>query len=307
MGICFLSAFGFWLLTALQKTDHRMVIKVPIGYRYNQSELSVMKPLPAYVQVEVSGEGWNLLKQYSPISDTPIEIILPSDASRKYITSYGLNNDVHEFLRERELHLERILTDTLRFDIDKKVRKKVKLAVEIDSISLAPGYRILSAISTFPDSLELLGPAHLLKKQPDVFHVKLPLNNIEGEVNEQIDIAAQLKPYISIFPSKVRVAFDVDHLVTVNRKIKMELKHFDPKGAWFINDSSTYIQYDIRSRDKDLDLPFRVGLDFWQLDRDSMVMPDVISIPKHVENVHLDSGAIKILFKQPVVKEGSKK
>ncbi|GJM59692.1 hypothetical protein [Persicobacter diffluens] len=297
MAICFCSAFVLWILTALQKEDHQMTVKVPLEYDYDQSRLSVMDPLPEYVNVDVSGPGWGLVKLYLPYLRNRIAIDLPDDASRKYATSREISSDVREALSG--LRVGFISPDTIKFDIDRKIRKKVKVGLNPVSVNLAEGFRVFSEVEAFPDSIVIEGPEKQILAAPDEFLVDLPMETVEGPVNTNIDLTVEETPYLNIFPSKVRVKFDVDEMVTVNYPVNMEIKHFPSDGSAFLLDSVTYIQYNIRKKEKALHLPFRVGVDFLRLNlSDSTIMPEVLSIPKQVENVHLDSGAVKVHFKE---------
>ena len=70
--LCFLTAFVFWLLNALNKSGYSTKINYPLEIKYNDSLYIATTPLPKQITVSLSSTGWNLLKDNLSLNVPPL-------------------------------------------------------------------------------------------------------------------------------------------------------------------------------------------------------------------------------------------
>jgi hypothetical protein len=71
--ICLLAAIIFWIMNALNKEGYSEKISFPLQFSYNDSLYIPTQPLPEKISVNVSGNGWNLLRKAFALDITPIK------------------------------------------------------------------------------------------------------------------------------------------------------------------------------------------------------------------------------------------
>jgi hypothetical protein len=71
--ICVLAAALFWLLNALNKEGYSVNVEYPIQFSFDDSHYIATTALPRTVRVNVSGDGWNLLRlSWLPFRTEPV-------------------------------------------------------------------------------------------------------------------------------------------------------------------------------------------------------------------------------------------
>ncbi|MEP0713361.1 MAG: YbbR-like domain-containing protein, partial [Algoriphagus sp.] len=133
--LCIAAATTFWILNALNKDDYTTVVNFPVEISYDQSEFVAVTSLPKSLEVEISGNGWDLLRKYFNFNNTPYPIELSNPARTNYILTADLKRSLGEFLSPTQL--VSVLRDTLKFDINKIKTNKVKPTLDSTSYSMA--------------------------------------------------------------------------------------------------------------------------------------------------------------------------
>ena len=141
--LSFLGATIFWFFSALGK-DYNSRIDYPIEFVYDRDSLVAINPLPEYVDIDVSGGGWDLFREFFWFGSNPIVIELDNPAAIRYLTRPTILPIITDQLDEYRINF--LFTDTLFIDIDRKVSKKVKLKIDSAAISIDEDYRIISSI-----------------------------------------------------------------------------------------------------------------------------------------------------------------
>ena len=59
--LCFVAAGVFWLFNAFNKT-YATTIKFPLHFDYNHDKFVPVTPLPNHININVSGNGWDLFR-----------------------------------------------------------------------------------------------------------------------------------------------------------------------------------------------------------------------------------------------------
>eukprot|EP01035_Chromulina_nebulosa_P049214 gene49214-66821_t len=66
------AAIIFWIMNALNKEGYSQKISFPIRITYDDSLYIPTQPLPEKISVNVSGNGWDLLRKSLALYKTPI-------------------------------------------------------------------------------------------------------------------------------------------------------------------------------------------------------------------------------------------
>jgi hypothetical protein len=121
-----LGATIIWVLSALNKT-YTSVITCPIVLEYARENTIQVKPPPEFVEANVTGVGWDLLKQSISFNKEPLMITLDNPVETKQIAGYTIQPLLSQHLGS--LNLNFIVTDSLSFNIQPKISKKINLKV----------------------------------------------------------------------------------------------------------------------------------------------------------------------------------
>ena len=155
-----------WLVNALSKS-YITDIELPINYINIPSNYTSTNQLPQKAHIQVSGQGFTLVKytlgtRYIPINIDLKKYLINDTKVKKTFTYYLLNNKKQ--LEENLNHELKILdispsTITLSFDILKE--KQIPIIPKLN-ISFAKQYRQKGELSTFPKIIKIFGPKKIL-------------------------------------------------------------------------------------------------------------------------------------------------
>jgi hypothetical protein len=73
--LCILAATTFWILNALNKDNYNTIVDYPIQWEFDRENFMPVKPLPESVQIQISGNGWDLLRKYFNLNEPPFSIL----------------------------------------------------------------------------------------------------------------------------------------------------------------------------------------------------------------------------------------
>jgi len=170
--LCLAAASTFWLLNALNKNYTNIRTNYPLSFVYNPQKFIPLKPLPEEIEINVSGKGWKLLRKYLMLDVRPAEIIIRSLPRQNYLQSSALRPQVAAVLDGLQLNF--IVTDTVLFSFDRRVKRQVALQVDSADIKIADNVFIASPVVVSPDSVLFDGPASIVNELPAPFPIKLP-------------------------------------------------------------------------------------------------------------------------------------
>jgi hypothetical protein len=169
--LCFLAAATFWVLNALNKGDYNTVVDYPIEIVFDETEFMPVEQLPNRMKIEINGNGWDLLRKYFKINESPFLIEINNPSTKDYILTSELRRTLADNLSPSAL--VSIVTDTVKFKIDKVVTRKVKIEADTTSATLASNARLGSNISIDPPFVDIKGPTSVLQELDGVLKVKL--------------------------------------------------------------------------------------------------------------------------------------
>ncbi|OYX23746.1 MAG: hypothetical protein B7Z16_01895, partial [Algoriphagus sp. 32-45-6] len=101
--LCIAAATTFWILNALNKDNYSTIVDYPIEWEYDRENYMPVKPLPESVPIQISGNGWDLLRKYFNLNEPPFIINLAEPSSRNFILTSELKRPMGEFLTPTQL------------------------------------------------------------------------------------------------------------------------------------------------------------------------------------------------------------
>jgi len=154
----------FWFLNELSK-DSTTIITYPVKYNNIPGNKVLVKELPDEFNLLVQAPGFSLLKHKMVGRLTPIIFdishysynIFSDGSSSKFfiLTSSSLARVNQQF--GSDLKVLDISPDTLVFEFDERIRKKVPVKINID-VEFGQQYMIGGPITSQPDSVIISGP-----------------------------------------------------------------------------------------------------------------------------------------------------
>ncbi len=278
-----LAATTFWFFSALNK-NYNARINYPLEFEFQRDSVVIMSPLPPDVQLDVSSGGWNLLRKTFWFNVTPILITLDNPTDVKFLTRSSILPIISDQLTDLDLNF--VLTDTLFINVEEKVQRKIKVAVDSSRIPVAANYRLVSSIEIEPDSINVIGPVSLVNSMPEVYTLNIDRRNIDDNFRRNIDIQLPNENLMLSQPDEVNVLFNVAEFTNVTLPISVERENFPTDSSAWLKDSIVYVNYWIRSNQLQSVTPdsFAIMADY-AMAKDSFLLPVMLSFPESIEDL----------------------
>ncbi len=212
--LCLLAAALFWLLNALNKTGYSLNIEYPIHFVYNDTAYVPVTPLPRTVRVNVSGDGWGLLRHsWLPFQVDPVDYPVLQPLRASVINTSSLTATLEEQIKR--LHVNYVIADTLDIAFDRRVTKNIQLRVDSASLNLAPGYAVSSVINVTPGSVSVSGPQRLVRGLPDTLRLRIPRKRITDNYDDELPLTQFRHPLLQFSANRALVSFEIGQLLSV--------------------------------------------------------------------------------------------
>lgn len=206
--VCFLAAAFFWLMTALNKDGYSLRLDYPIHFDYDEAEYVPMEPLPKTVSVNVSGNGWNLLrKSWLSFAERPLEYRVTSPLKANFINTVSLTDKLAEHFPDVQVNY--VVADTLELDFERKNTRIIPVRVDSTGINVRPGYMISSLINISPSLISVEGPASMLRAYPDTIVLHVPTRKIQNNYDETLPLNIPKVRTVEVSHATVLVSFEV--------------------------------------------------------------------------------------------------
>jgi hypothetical protein len=135
--LCLGAASLFWFLNALNKNGYTLNVEYPVHFVYNDSLYVPTTPLPRTVTVNVSSDGWGLLRHaWLPFRVEPVDYAVKDPIRASVINTSSLAAAVAG--QVKKLSVNYVVADTLELAFDRRTTKSVRLVVDSLHINLAP-------------------------------------------------------------------------------------------------------------------------------------------------------------------------
>lgn len=289
-----LGATTFWFFNAMNKSyDTR--VDYPLSYTFAEDSVVVIEPLAKQIKIDVTSGGWNLIRKTLRINATPINIPLDNPTEIKFLTRSSLIPMISDQLDG--LRLIYVVTDTLFFNIEDKVTRKLPVLVDSISIPLSQSYRMVSPISCSVDSAIVSGPKSTMLEMPDYVQLDFSNMNIDGNFDDELGYF--VGDHVVVDPPEATVKFQVAKFLAREINIPLELLDFPQDSSSYLADSSILLYYTIMEEDEDdvNESDFSVTVDYSMRNmNDSTVAPILMYAHEKALDIVLASDRIKLSF-----------
>lgn len=298
MTLSILGATIFWFFSALGK-DYNYRIKYPIQLVFDRDSLIMIKSPSKYLDLEVSGGGWDLFRQNFWFGSDPILFYMDAPTEKTFFTREDISSIISEQLEEFEINI--IHNDTISFDIDRRSSKKVALKLDSMSINMEDDYRITSAISISPDSTLISGPESFIDTLKDTWIFSLGYQEIDNSFDRFVPLGLPDKYEINADPSSTNVTFEVDRFLRIEKTIPIELLNFPDDSSAFLEPTTVQLSFTIqRALEEELEMEdFKVVVDYNMMElKDSLAPAVVVFYPEIVSEISMVPDSLKIFHAQ---------
>jgi len=258
-----------------------------------------VKPLPQSIQIQISGNGWDLLRKYFNISGTAYPILLQSPAEKKYLLSADLKRSLGEFITPTQL--ENVLGDTIHYQIDRIVTKTLRPVLDSLSYSFDKNIALEGKVNFIPDQLEITGPSSVLEAFEGNYPVALNASKINSNFSGKVPLTVDepLAPLIQLKQKEIQVSFSVLSYLEGNKRLKIKKINF-PSNVKISNEELIpVLSYLIEESDLPQlkDLQFEAVLDYRKRNRtDSTLQIEVSPNPRFLKEVRISPPQIKLKY-----------
>lgn len=299
VALCILAATTFWVLNALNKDNYNTIVDYPVQWEYDTSNFVAVYPLPKNVQIQISGNGWDLLRKYFSLGGTPYPIALRNPADQKFLLTTSIKRGLAEFITPTQL--ENVLGDTLRYQIDRIVTKTLVPVLDSAGYSLDKNSVIEGAVSFNPSKLEITGPSSIL----EAFEGKFPVPLNETKINKNFSAKVPLKldnnlaALVKVNLKEIEVNFNVLTYLEGNKRLKIKKLNF-PSNVELANEELIPILAYLIEETRVLelkDMEFEAVLDYRKRNRaDSSLLITVNPLPGFLKEVRVEPAQLKLKY-----------
>lgn len=211
--LCLGAAALFWFLNALNKTGYTLNVEYPVRFVYNDSLFIPTSPLPRTVRVNVSSDGWGLLRHsWLPFRIEPVDYVVNNPLQASVINTSSLTAALAEHVKK--LHVNYVVADTLEMGFDRRMTKTIQLVPDSLHINLAPRFVVSSLINLTPRTIQVEGPARLVRGLADTLVVKIPRKRIVDNYDDEIPLNQLRHPLLHTSADRVAISFEVGELLS---------------------------------------------------------------------------------------------
>lgn len=297
--LCIAAATTFWVLNALNKDNYSTIVDYPVQWEFDQKNFVAVKPLPKSIQIQISGNGWDLLRKYFNISTNAYPILINSPAEKNYLLTSDLKRGLGEFITPTLL--ENVLGDTIPLQIDRIVTKTLIPELDSTGYSLDRNIALEGKVSFNPDKLEVTGPSSILEsyqgKFPVVLNAEKIAKNYSGKV--PLELEEDLATLVQLKQTEIQVSFSIVTYLEGNKRLKIKKLNFPANVKRANEELIPVLSYLIQEADlaKLKDLEFEAVLDYRKRNRaDSTLQIQVNPNPKFLKEVKITPPQLKLSY-----------
>lgn len=219
--LCVALATTFWFFNAMNKNNYNSNINYPIDIVYDDSLFIQVADLPTSVEVNVSGTGWNIMGVYFGFGIDGYTINIEGDKDWNYVLGRDLTYYISSHIGH--LNVNYVKNDTIRFNIEPKVFRKVAVSANTNFIS--DRFKVRFEPKVVPQVVELYGGKSAMSKVPDILYLDIPDLKEGSSIDKKlVDLSSQLPQdvYCEKY-SKLEVTAIVDEYVLKSFETKLQL------------------------------------------------------------------------------------
>lgn len=265
-------------------------MRFPLHFEYNRDLFIPVNPLPSHININVSGNGWELFRDQLGIKLPELRLSLERPLETKRIIGATLP----PFLAHQlgKLSINYVVTDTLHLHIDKRDSHRFKVTVNQRNFLYKKGFGRISPVVILPDSVLLDGPKSLLHSLPDSLVLDLTAEEADQNFNSEVEIQLPIgSENIKRDPWLVKVIFEVGPIVEIEKRLKLIKSATgytlpDSVSVWFSIPAKHQNDFNLTSDQ----IKAEVKINKKRIQK--MILPTILNVPafafiKRVDTVYL--------------------
>ena len=230
--VCLFMAGVIWFFNAMNK-EYTTQIKYPVHFNFDEERLISIGELPERLKVNVTGQGWNLLKRSLYYNVKPVEIRTAGFAGRRFLTSPDL---LPSFTSQMpELKVNYVISDSILVNLNRLVTKRIQLVVDTATFKAASGFKISYPITINPAFTEVTGASSLIANVPKTLKVALPITTLNANFEEAIPLDFKDLSFLKFKNKSAVVTINLIKLKEITVAIPITL--INAKGNYRLTDS----------------------------------------------------------------------
>ena len=288
--LCIAVATTFWFLNAFNKT-YTTTLSYPLTYNFDQEKFIAIGDLSSTVDISLTGQGWDLLKEAFNIDEKAIKITPNKLPGNGLISTEAITDSTKEILSKFEVN--KIVSDSIVFNFDYKVSKILKLNLPVDSIKLENGYAIVSDVEINPKEVHITGASKILDTIPENFILTL-----DEEIDDDFDdeITLKLPKKVIAENNEINISFEIEPYIEVVKKVNLVVKNnsdslieFDPERI----EVNLYTIEKYKDSISDSLYTYELDLKNFEFEKDTYLLPKLIGkTPDFVEKIFIEDSLI---------------
>jgi hypothetical protein len=297
--LCIAAATTFWILNALNKDNYTTIVDYPIQWDFNTEKFVAVEPLPESVTIQISGNGWDLLRKYFQLNEPPFVINLVDPSTRNYILTSDLKRPLGDFITPTTLI--GLLEDSISYRIDQIETRKLIPELDTTSYSFGKNIEIDGEVTFEPQFIELQGPSSLLDSFDGKYLVSLNGKRITRNYNESVPLRVQndLKDLLQLNEERIEVNLSVIQYLEGNKRLKINKINF-PKSVKLENEDlrplASYL-VDGSKVTELKDIEFEAIIDYGKRNReDSTITIAIRPNPNFIKEVKIDPPFVRLKY-----------
>ena len=286
--LCIAAATTFWILNALNKDDYTTVVDFPIALAYDHNQYMAVTKEPNKIELEIRGNGWDLLRKYFKLNTPAFPVELENPAAKNFISPSTIVS---------------ILNDSIKFQIDRIKTLTIPVKADSASFTLAKNYRLLSAPVFFPSTITVTGPSSVLAELKDGIQIDINAQKINANLTKEVPVVIP-KEIASLVKSKeesLNVSIEVVAFLEGNKRLRMTKLNF-PRSVSLVNEEVSFVMdylVDERSVQELKDLEFEAILNYSKRNKvDSTITVEVQPMPKFLDQIRISPSIIKLRYEK---------
>ncbi|WP_163380990.1 YbbR-like domain-containing protein [Cyclobacterium sp. SYSU L10401] len=297
--LCVFTASTFWLLNALNKDNYTTTVNQPVIIDYDREEYMAVADVPREIRISINGNGWDLLKRHFKIGVTDFEIQLEEPSQQPYLLTSNIENQLSEHIAST--NLVDIVQDTLFYQIDKIVSKRIQLAADTSSNTLAENHAYASAIRIEPETVMVRGPISIIEQLEGKLKVPLGDQNIEDDFSRllPLELGRDLSRFLSLDEESAQVSFEVEEFLENTLQLEINKLYF-PNNVG-IDSEVTEVRVNLFVGESSMEdfqnLDLRAILNYNNRNReDSTISVSLNTLPDYIRDVSFEPESFKLTY-----------
>lgn len=299
VALCVLTATTFWVLNALNKDDYTTVVNQSIVFLYDQEEFMAVGELPKSINIQINGNGWDLLRKYFRFRSTPFPIQLEDPSDKGYVLTRDLQRELSENLTPTQL--VSIIQDTVKFKIDKIVSRKIKIELDTAETILSKNFRLAGPITIDPETVTVRGAISVLQELDGKLVIGIGEENVDKSFSKLLPLSLprEFRDYLQLEEQAVLLSFEVVEFIEGSIELPITKRYFPANVSMDETETSVTLNYLVDERELEafqkLDLKALVNYNN-RNGEDSTVNVSLNKTPSYLEIVNFDPPNFKLRY-----------